>query len=52
MAKEVWDAVKRRYLDVSNSSPSSTSYVTRVSLEEGNSSLFFISATTNTWVID
>ena len=47
-AKEAWDIVKRSYLDVSNSSPSSASHVTRVSLKEGNSGLFFISAATNT----
>ena len=32
--------------------PSFASHVTQVSLEEGNSGLFFISASTNTWVID
>ena len=37
---------------VTNTPPSFTSHVTRVSLKEGNSNLFFISAATNTWVID
>ena len=46
------DVVKRSYLDVSNSPPSSTSHVTRVSLGEDNFGLFFICATTNIWVID
>ena len=35
-----------------NTPPSFASHVTQVSLEEGNSSLFFIYAATNTWVID
>ena len=37
---------------VTNNPPSSASHVTRVSLEEGNSGLFFVYAGTNTWIID
>ena len=46
--KEAYDAVKKSYLDVSNSSPFSASHVIRVSLKEDNFCLFFISTTTNT----
>ena len=37
---------------VTDTLPAFASYVTQVSLEEGNSGMFFIYDTTNTWIID
>ena len=43
---------KSTQVAVTNTPPYSTSHVTRVSLEDGNSGLFFIYVATNTWFID
>ncbi|KAK0586676.1 hypothetical protein LWI29_010558 [Acer saccharum] len=43
---------KPPHVALTEASPSSTSHVSRVSHQEGNSSLVLLSSTNNTWVID